>query len=32
VNHVDAEFYDRFYRPGVLTDAQRRHREVWHRG
>jgi hypothetical protein len=31
VNHVDAEFYDRFYRPGALTEAQRRHMEEWHR-
>jgi hypothetical protein len=30
VNHVDIEFYDRFYRPEALTDAQRRHMEHWH--
>jgi hypothetical protein len=31
VNHVDVEFYDRFYRPDSLTGAQRRHMEEWHR-
>jgi hypothetical protein len=30
VNHVDVEFYDRFYRPEALSDAQRRHEEDWH--
>jgi len=32
VNHVDTEFYDRFYRPEALTEEQRRHMESWHRG
>ncbi|MDR8391971.1 hypothetical protein NC796_12505 [Aliifodinibius sp. S!AR15-10] len=30
VNHVDVEFYDRFYRPEALTDLQRQHVEHWH--
>jgi hypothetical protein len=30
VNHVDAGFYDRFYRPEALTDAQRRHMAAFH--
>lgn len=29
-NHVDVEFYDRFYRPEALTDAQRSHFRDWH--
>jgi hypothetical protein len=28
--HVDLEFYDRFYRPEALTDAQREHERLWH--
>ena len=31
VNHVDPDFYDRFYRPQALTDLQRMHFEHWHR-
>lgn len=30
VNHVDVEFYDRFYRPEALTDLQRDHLQKWH--
>lgn len=30
VNHVDTEFYDRFYRPEALTDLQRNHLRDWH--
>jgi hypothetical protein len=30
VNHVDTEFYDRFYKPEALTQAHRRHMSVWH--
>lgn len=29
-NHVDVEFYDRFYRPEALTDLQRHHIRDWH--
>lgn len=29
-NHVDVDFYDRFYRPEVLTDLQREHFQQWH--
>jgi hypothetical protein len=28
--HVDTEFYDRFYVPAALTEAQRLHQEHWH--
>jgi hypothetical protein len=31
-NHVDVEFYDRFYRPEALTDLQRHHLRDWHDG
>ena len=30
VNHLDTEFYDRFYRPEALTDLQREHLRRWH--
>ncbi|MDX1636770.1 MAG: hypothetical protein R3281_02295 [Balneolaceae bacterium] len=30
VNHVDTEFYDKFYRPEALTDLQREHMKNWH--
>ena len=30
VNHLDTAFYDRFYRPAALTDAQRQHMQQWH--
>jgi hypothetical protein len=30
VNHVDTEFYDRFYRNEALTDLQRNHLRDWH--
>lgn len=30
VNHVDIEFYDRFYRPEAMTDLQRNHMRLWH--
>ncbi len=29
-NHVDVEFYDRFYKPEALSETQRRHMERWH--
>jgi hypothetical protein len=29
-HHLDLEFYDRFYRPDALTDAQRHHADRWH--
>lgn len=28
--HVESEFYDRFYQPGVLTDRHRNHQSRWH--
>lgn len=28
--HVDADFYDRFYRPEALTETQREHMARWH--
>lgn len=28
--HVDIEFYDRFFQPEALTDAQRNHQLIWH--
>jgi hypothetical protein len=28
--HVDVAFYDRFFKPEALTDAQRQHQVVWH--
>ena len=28
--HADTDFYDRFYRPGVLTDRHRSHLDRWH--
>ncbi|MCB9099036.1 MAG: hypothetical protein H6632_05820 [Anaerolineales bacterium] len=31
-NHVDAEFYDRFYRPEALSETQRSHMAEWHKG
>ena len=30
VNHVDVEFYDRFYRPEALSKSQREHLHGWH--
>lgn len=30
VNHVDPDFYERFYSPEALGEAQRRHMETWH--
>lgn len=30
VNHVDIDFYDRFYRPEAVTDLQRNHLRDWH--
>jgi hypothetical protein len=30
VNHVDVEFYDKFYRPEALSDVQRHHLRDWH--
>ena len=29
-HHLDLEFYDRFYRPEVLSDTQRDHARHWH--
>ena len=31
-NHVDVEFYDRFYRPAALAATQREHLARWHGG
>ena len=28
--HIDLDFYDRFFRPGAVLDTHRRHFEVWH--
>jgi hypothetical protein len=30
VNHLDLDFYDRFYRPEALAEAQREHMKHWH--
>jgi hypothetical protein len=30
VTHVDVDFYDKFYRPEALTEAQRDHLTRWH--
>jgi hypothetical protein len=30
VNHLDCEFYDAHYKPGAVTDNQRRHMQEWH--
>lgn len=30
VNHLDTEFYDRFYRPEALSRTQREHMSAWH--
>ena len=32
VNHVDCDFYDRFYKPGAVSDAQREHMNAWGHG
>lgn len=32
VNHLDVEFYDRFYRPEALSEEQREHMKRWHGG
>jgi hypothetical protein len=29
-HHLDLDFYDRFYRPEVLTSTQRHHWDAWH--
>jgi hypothetical protein len=29
-HHIDTAFYDRFYRPGVYTEAHAKHFERWH--
>jgi hypothetical protein len=31
-HHLDLDFYERFYRPDVLTDTQRQHASRWHGG
>ncbi len=31
-HHLDPDFYERFYRPDVLTDTQRHHASHWHGG
>ncbi|MGH2866192.1 MAG: hypothetical protein ACRDNK_01305 [Solirubrobacteraceae bacterium] len=28
--HLDLEFYDRFFKPGAYLDSHRHHFEVWH--
>ena len=30
VHHVDPDFYDRFHKPGYLTDRIRDHDADWH--
>jgi hypothetical protein len=30
VNHLDIDFYDRFYRHEALSEAQREHMKRWH--
>jgi hypothetical protein len=30
--HLDVEFYDHFYRPEALSEAQRQHQAAWHNG
>ncbi|MCB0214286.1 MAG: hypothetical protein KDJ52_33415 [Anaerolineae bacterium] len=32
VNHIDPDFYDRFYHPNALSETQRQHMEQWHTG
>jgi hypothetical protein len=32
VNHLDVDFYERFYRPESLSEAQREHLDRWHGG
>lgn len=29
-NHLDLEFYDKYYKPEALSETQRRHMEQWH--
>ena len=29
-HHLDADFYDRHYRPDALTESHRQHQERWH--
>ncbi len=29
-HHLDLEFYDRFFKPGAITDAHRQHFPAWH--
>jgi hypothetical protein len=29
-HHLDPDFYDRFYQPGVLAETQRQHQARWH--
>lgn len=29
-HHLDPDFYDRFYQPGALAEAQRQHQTRWH--
>jgi hypothetical protein len=31
VNHLDVEFYERFYRPEALAESQREHMSRWHK-
>ena len=31
-HHLDLDYYDQFYRPGVYTEAHRRHFATWHAG
>jgi len=30
VHHVDVDFYERYYVPGYITEAIRRHFQEWH--
>lgn len=29
-HHLDPDFYDRFYKPGVYLDTRKRHMQCWH--
>jgi len=29
-HHLELDFYDKYYKPGVITQEQRDHMKVWH--
>jgi hypothetical protein len=31
VHHLDLDFYDNFLAPGIVTDAERQHMQLWHK-